>query len=87
MLCAFTSRLQHHTRMICSGYSFGDKAINSMLLSWIYDRQGPGTKIFIAHSSKCELLGSARGAIADKWEDLKRDGQIHVTGRFLCDMD
>jgi hypothetical protein len=87
MLCAFASRLQHHTQMICSGYSFGDKAINSMLLSWIYDRQAPSTRIVIAHCSECELLGSARGAIANKWEELKRDGTIHVTGRFLCNMD
>ena len=62
--CQFYHSLKSAERLIISGYSFGDKAINSRIINWIYSDDW--NKIILIHPESDNLHESARGAIADK---------------------
>ncbi len=60
-------RIQH---LYVSGYSFGDKGINTILVEWLYG--GEDSKLWILHENEVQLLRSARGAIRNLWGQVAR---------------
>jgi len=63
----FYRSLPHAQQLVVSGYGFGDKGINTRIVEWIYS--APDRKILLIHPEPEKLKLSARGAIANKWEE------------------
>jgi hypothetical protein len=84
LFCEFRRRLQDHESLVVSGYSFGDKAINSILIDWIYGADKGERKIVVAHENESELRSSARGAVSNAWDSWKNSGNLVVLSSFLC---
>jgi hypothetical protein len=60
--------------LIVCGYGFGDKGINTYVADWIsapLDR-----RIIVIHPEPDKLRDTARGAIRNKWDDLKNLGRL-----------
>jgi hypothetical protein len=73
-------------RILISGYSFGDKAVNTMLIDWVYSAPKGDRKIVVAHQFEEELVKSSRGAIGQRWEQWKSQGVLQCRHSFLADM-
>lgn len=82
----FRRRLQDHESLVVSGYSFGDKAINSILIDWIYGADKGKRKIVVAHENEAELRSNARGAVSNAWDSWKNSGNLVVRSSFLCNL-
>ena len=83
LFCEFRRRLQDHKSLVVSGYSFGDKAINSILIDWIYGADKGERKIVVAHENECDLRKGAREAVSKKWDSWKKSGNLVVLTSFL----
>lgn len=81
LLSAFTMSLRSRGRLFVSGYGFGDKAVNAMLIEWIYS--APGKRLVVMHQNEQELLDGARGAIRERWEEWRKAGILTVVPKFL----
>lgn len=55
-------------RLVISGYGFGDRAINRLLIDWIYGKPPRERRLVVLHDNENVLLGGARNAIAGKWQ-------------------
>ncbi len=69
--------------IIISGYSFGDKGINTRLIDWVED--GEDRRIILLHEDPRALHHGARGAIRNHWENWQRTKRLIVVERWLCD--
>lgn len=67
----FRTLLKSSKNLVISGYSFGDKGINSAILEWLYtDKQN---KIIVIHRDPDTLLGStARSAIRKAYTGIAK---------------
>jgi len=69
----FHRSLREADRMLISGYSFGDKAINTRIIEWINDASD--RRIVLIHANLLSLRSSARPAVSsqlDRWISQKR---------------
>jgi SIR2-like protein len=78
--------LREISLLVVSGYSFGDKAINTMLIDWIYARPERQRRILVAHKDQESLKRSARGAIRNKWDDWANAGVLLPVTSYLSEL-
>jgi hypothetical protein len=83
VLSAFSASIRTRDRLFVSGYGFGDKAINTMLIDWAFGASGK--KIIVMHRDEAALVNGARGAIRKHWPRWKSLGILEVVPRFLSD--
>lgn len=83
LLSAFTQSLRSRDRLFVSGYSFGDKAVNTMLIEWVFS--APGKRLVVLHRNEEELVNGARGAIRDRWNEWQKAGLLMVVPEFLSE--
>ncbi len=67
------------------GYSFGDKGVNAVLVNWLYASQN--RRLVVIHRNPDTVRTTARGAIANKWDDWRRSGSLHVIQKWIQDLD
>ena len=72
----FYSNLNETNTVIISGYSFGDKGINTRLSEWIYSNKE--RKIIVVHPEIEKLKNSSRGAIYLNWDKWIKDKKMRV---------
>lgn len=77
--CLFAKYLNECERLIISGYSFGDKGINSRIIDWLYS--SPRRKLIIIHRKEEELTQNSRPAIERVIQSNKNSGTDIV--RFI----
>lgn len=75
--------LNRVSTLVVSGYSFGDKAVNTMLIDWLLRSPCGRRKIFVAHQHPDSVWAQSRGAIKNKWTDWKKSGILVEIPRFL----
>lgn len=83
--CALTQSLNSLRRLVISGYGFGDRAINTLVINWIYARPPGERRLVVLHDDETVLLGSARGSIANKWHRWRKEGIVQWIPHFPCD--
>jgi hypothetical protein len=83
VLNAFTQSLRSRDRLFVSGYSFGDKAVNAMLIEWVFS--APDKRLVVLHRDEQELVNGARGAIRNHWSAWQTAGVLKVVPKFLSD--
>jgi len=72
--------------LIVSGYSFGDKGVNSVLTEWM--RSGEGRKMFILCAEGENCISHGRGAIRGLWNSYSNSGMyIHPAYLSDCNWD
>jgi hypothetical protein len=76
----FRARLSNHHTLICCGYGWSDKGINTRLRQWLYD--APQNRIVILHNNPAEDLSLKRFWYW-YWEDLAKAGKVLVIPRWL----
>ena len=76
--CQFRQILLGSTQLLICGYSFGDKGINTAIIEWYYAERG--RRLLIIHPNSEELVGNARGAIRNKWDEWVESGGV----RLIC---
>lgn len=72
----FRRRLEYADVLVVSGYSFGDKGINSAIIEAFAPCDPSRLLIVIDPSDESDLVKKARYAIAGKWNTLKSRGQL-----------
>lgn len=77
----FKRRIEHADVLVVSGYSFGDKGINSAIIDAFAPRDPRKLLIVIDTSDESALLEKARYAIAGKWNMLKSRGLLTYVQR------
>jgi hypothetical protein len=83
LLGAFTQSLRQRDRVFVSGYGFGDKAVNAMLIEWVYSARGK--RLIVLHEREEDLVDGARWAIGRRWPKWKAEGLLTVVPKYLCD--
>lgn len=78
--------LQSVSHLVISGYSFGDKAVNTMLIDWMYAAPKKSRKILLAHEHPDAVRSGARGAIGQRWESWINDGVLIPISRYLGEL-
>ena len=68
LFCIFRQHLHASSRLIVSGYSFGDKGINSVLINWLLSNEN--NSMLIIHPDISLLRRDVGGAILNKWKIL-----------------
>jgi hypothetical protein len=81
---ALSESLRHLRQIVVSGYSFGDKAINGLLINWVYARPRGERQIVVMHRNERALLDGARDAIRKKWEIWSETGMLRFIPHFPC---
>ena len=72
--CQFHRTLCQTDYLICCGYGFGDKGINTKISEWI--NVDTRRRLTVVHPDPCQLLDSSRGAIANHWRSWKEQGKL-----------
>jgi len=83
MFYYFQQLLRETNLLVVSGYSFGDKGVNTFLIDWIsnYDEN----RIVIIHPDPDGLKKDCRGNIRNKWDDLESSKRLIVIPRRIED--
>ena len=76
----FRTRLRAHHTLICCGYGWSDKGINTRLRQWLYD--APQNRIVILHNDSSDDLRLKRFWYW-YWEDFEKAGKVTVVPRWL----
>jgi len=72
--CLFAKQLNESDELIISGYSFGDKGINSRIIDWALASRK--RRIILIHKTPNELIIRARPAIRNNFNFLYRQQKI-----------
>ncbi len=83
----FAKNLNKCDYIIISGYSFGDKGINSRLINWLYKKRG--RKMIIIHKNASELFQHARPAISNiqHWDYKEKTDLIRVIPKWFQEIN
>jgi hypothetical protein len=74
LICLFNKQLNSINNLIISGYSFGDKGINSRITDWAYKSRNK--RIIIIDPNMDGLKDKARGSISNKWDGWIKEGKL-----------
>jgi len=74
--CHFHRCLRRTNLLVCCGYGFGDKGINTKLVEWI--NADSSNRLIIVHPDLCTLMGCSRGAVANHWQEWQRAGKMRA---------
>ena len=81
----FRSQMSAIDLLVISGYSFGDKGVNTVLSDWM--NASTQSRILILHNSRDgECLGRARGAVRKLWDQF-RDSRMFIQSAYLNECD
>jgi hypothetical protein len=80
LFCTFRRQLEDYSHLVISGYSFGDKAINTVLEEWM--RTTSDARIVVLHEDRAALLANARGAAQRLFHE--NAGRITEHPHWLC---
>jgi hypothetical protein len=83
--CALAQSLKSLRYLVISGYGFGDRAINTLLINWIYTKPLGERRLVVLHNDDNALLGGARGSIANKWEQWRSQDILRWISKFPCE--
>ena len=83
LLYYMRSSMAHSKCLLVSGYSFGDKGINSRLIDWVAEEED--RRLVVLHENPERLFQSARGAVRNHWKEWKDAKQLIVVERWLSD--
>jgi hypothetical protein len=72
--------------LVVSGYSFGDKAVNTMLIDWMYGAPKGSRTILLAHQNPESVRIGARGAIGKRWDSWIRGGVLIPVTKYLGEL-
>jgi hypothetical protein len=84
LLYVFRRQLGRIQKVFVSGYSFGDKGVNTCLAEWLDGSQH--RRLICLHKQGNACFESARGAIRDRWQQ-DRWHQMHSRPQYLADSD
>jgi len=76
--------LELSNRLIVSGYSFGDKGINSRVIEWLLSSDN--NKMIIIDPNLKELVSNSRGSIRHKWDNLINIERIRTIEKRIEDV-
>lgn len=79
--CHFHETLRQVRFLICCGYGFGDKGINTKLVEWI--NSDPTKKMLIVHGNRAPLMDCSRGAIANHWQQWVAEGKLRFIEKWV----
>jgi SIR2-like domain len=82
--CHFHRCLRQSRFLVCCGYGFGDKGINTKLSEWI--NAGPDRRLIVVHASPDELFCCSRGAIANHWQSWQGKGKLVLVKKWMEDV-
>lgn len=82
---AFRQVLRRSRRIVIAGYGFGDKGINAAVLEWLYSSND--RVLICIHPDPEQAKNRARGAIRNKWDELREKGILRVLPRMVEDVD
>lgn len=80
----FHEGLRQANRAVVIGYGFGDKAINTRLISWL--ARARENKLIVCHGAPDELRAGARGAVQSKWDGWRAEGKLAVVPAWVADL-
>jgi hypothetical protein len=83
--CRLRQSLNSRQLLVVSGYGFGDRAINTLIINWIYARPPGERRLVVLHNDENVLLAGARGSIANKWHQWCAQGTLRWVAKFPCD--
>jgi SIR2-like domain len=86
LFAAARASLNSVTRLVVSGYSFGDKAVNTLLIEWLHSAPKRDRRLIVAHADCTGLRDGARGAIGNKWDSWIEAGVLNEIPKFLGDL-
>jgi hypothetical protein len=72
--------------LVVSGYSFGDKAVNTMLIDWMYGASKGSRKMLVAHENPESVRSGARGAIGKRWDSWINEGVLIPVTKYLGEL-
>jgi hypothetical protein len=67
--------------MVCCGYRFGDKGINTKLSEWINSESG--NRLIVVHPNSDTLFNCSRGAIANHWDEWRQQKKLMIVGKWI----
>lgn len=70
----FYKAIRDNKKLVVSGYSFGDKGINTYIIHWI--GLSSEHRIILIHPNPDELEQISRGNIKNKWNNWIHDGRL-----------
>ncbi|MHB8559128.1 MAG: SIR2 family protein [Candidatus Acidiferrales bacterium] len=79
--CHFHKVLRRVNSLICCGYGFGDKGINTKLAEWIDTDETK--RLVIVHPDPQSLKECSRDAIANHWQHWQADGKIRTVEKRI----
>ena len=79
--CHLHSSLRQTNFLVCCGYGFGDKGINTKLSEWINGT--PERRLVVIHPNPCELFGCSRGAIANHWQSWQDQRRLLCVEKWV----
>ena len=86
LFAAARSALRDLPVLVVSGYSFGDKAVNTMIVDWIYAAPKGRRRIVVAHAEPHSLREGSRDAMGNKWEGWTDAGVLIEMPKFLSNL-
>ena len=78
----FRSRLSEHHTLICCGYGWSDKGINTRLRQWLFD--APHNRIIVLHNDPADDLSLKRFWYW-RWDEFEKAGKVVVVPRWLSE--
>jgi hypothetical protein len=79
--CHFHQTLRQVRYVICCGYGFGDKGINTKLVEWI--NSDPSKRLVIVHGNPAPLMDCSRGAISNHWQQWRQAGKLRFVDKWV----
>jgi hypothetical protein len=80
----FYRNLEDTDCLVACGYGFGDKAINTRLLDWVYSADS--RRCVVIDPGLRDLRWTARGAVRKEWLGLAREGKLRLIGKQIEDV-
>ena len=81
--CHFHQCLRQTRLMVCCGYGFGDKGINTKLSEWI--NAEPRNRLVVVHGDPDGLFNCSRGTIANHCNEWHQQKRLVVVEKWVQD--
>jgi hypothetical protein len=79
--CHFHRCLRQLESLICCGYGFGDKGINTKVAEWIEGCHS--RRLAVVHPEPSRLLNSSRPAMATRWQQWREQGRLRLVQKKI----
>lgn len=74
--CQFRESIRAGSRLVISGYGFGDKGVNSQIVEWMY--QAESNTICLIHPDPSACRRKSRGVILKHWDKWLSAGRLKI---------